>query len=141
MQALAASRTGIDQSLPPKRRTLGHSVLGGEVITGVLLHQTRSGAGIACTGFFAKLRQDCTAFAEPVLSGALTPFGRAPTFNPSSPGFEPDLIGQEASFFNMSVGSPELSAAGFPYAFFPRTMSGLRGQRDGFPVVWEVRWC
>lgn len=133
----------MDTSLPPKRRILGGSITGSEVITGVLLLQTRKVSHAGCSFRFSKLQVLC-ALSTPTqhVSGqqsALAPFGREPAFNPSKPrAYDPGLAGREGDFFNMSAGSSEVASTGFPFAFFPRPVKGLRTTREGFPVVFGV---
>jgi hypothetical protein len=134
---------GVDGTLPPKRRVIGNGASGSELITGVVLRQTRSQSVPACDFRFSKLRIDC-ALASLVTASyyapnALRPFGREPAFNTAMPQYRPDLQGAEGAYFNTSAGSPEIAPTGFPYAFFARPMRGLHRAHEGFPVVFEVR--
>jgi hypothetical protein len=59
-----------------------------------------------------------------------------PSFNTYSRLYRSDAFQRRWQFFNSSMSSPELSAAGAPFAFFPRS---ARGYNDGFPVFFPVR--
>ena len=135
--------SGVDTSLPPKLRILGGSVTGSEIITGVLLQQKRQTSGSDCNFRFSKLKVVClldeTTKQHILQQEEFAPFGREPAFNPAMPAYDPELTGKEGAFFNVSAGSDEMAHTGFPFAFFPRTMKGLRGTLQGFPVVFEVR--
>jgi hypothetical protein len=122
---------------------LGRGGFGSELITGVVLRQTRRAATPACGRRFSKLHLACTLAtllpASYFDGNALRPYGREQAFHPSMPQYQPDLQGAEATYFNTSAGSPEVGPTGFPYLFFARQMRGLRRTHDGFPVVFEVR--
>ena len=112
-------------------RMLGH---GNEVLGGVQITQTRTAASHwTCSSRFAQLVSACQGSqlssrdAGQVVPGSAgaggmqTPFGRDPAFNPLSGLFSAAAAKNEGAYYNMSAGSPELSADGFPAAFFPRT--------------------
>ena len=137
----APQATSPEGAAPPKRRILGDSTTGAEVITGVLLHQTRSPAASNCAFRFSKLSLACVLAAAPGPSdpmGALSPYGTDPTFNPRTPQYDAALEGRAAAFYNATEGSGELSVTGAPFAFFPRPIRGWHGHEDGFPIVFEV---
>ena len=112
-------------------RMLGH---GNEVLGGVQLTQTRAAASDStCRSRFLQLVSACQgsrlhASGVEVPSNArageaLAPFGRDPAFNPLSGLFSATAAQNEGAYFNQSAGSEELSADGFPAAFFPRTVN------------------
>jgi hypothetical protein len=69
-------------------------------------------------------------------AGGRQPYGVDPSFNSHSSLYRSDSFQRRWQFFNSSANSPELSAAGAPFAFFPRRS---RGYNDGFPVFFPVR--
>ena len=91
-----------------------------------------------CSSTFAKLRLDCGAFARSLTAQSTSkvrPFGQDPAFNPSSRLFSAGALGAEGRYYNTSAGSDDLTAVGYPAAFFPRAVPGLP---PGFPVFFPV---
>jgi hypothetical protein len=67
--------------------------------------------------------------------GGIRAFGVDPSFNTRSGLYRSDSFQRRWQFFNSSKSSPEVSTAGVPFAFFPRTAYGYD---DGFPVFFPV---
>jgi hypothetical protein len=131
---------GVDVSFEPKRRIIGNNTVGAEIITGVLVHQTRFRTATNCATKFAKLTIACLAHQGGLLMrGPLSPYGTEPAFNPRRPQYSTRLEGKYGAYFNATEGSGEVSSTGFPYAFFPREIRGAGVVLQGFPVVFEVR--
>eukprot|EP00892_Ulva_mutabilis_P012434 jgi/Ulvmu1/9563/UM053_0052.1 len=123
-----------------------------EVITGLLLHQTREpvpGGKHRCHARFSRLDPACHSKA-PMPASPPNPaseattaarqhsaaaYGSDPMFNPRSGLYSPQLQGREASFYNTSAEAQQVSAVAMPYGFFPRPSPGLPA---GFPVVFET---
>jgi hypothetical protein len=68
-------------------------------------------------------------------AGGMQPYGVDPAFNAYSSLYRADSFQRRWQFFNSSANSPELSATGAPFAFFPRRSPGYN---DGFPVFFPV---
>jgi hypothetical protein len=97
-----------------------------------------------CKASFAKLVTTCVSSlaraTQQLDTGATVPFGRDPAFNPRTSLYASGV--DESTFYNVSSGSSELSALGYPLGFFPLSQKdvGRAGSiRDGFPVVFPVR--
>lgn len=94
--------------------------------------------GAGCEGRFAKLRVECGPHVPAVVglaSSGLSPFGQDPAFNPSSRLFSHAGTGVEQRYYNTSEGSTDLTAVGYPAAFFPRAVPG---HPPGFPIFFPV---
>lgn len=128
--------------IPPKARYIGSGTQGSEVITGVLLHQTRYPAQSECAFRFAKLEVACALdaaaaeAAQNLQRTALDPYGQDPVFNPLNELYDPSVDGKVGDFYNATSGAGEVANTGFPYAFYHRP---VRGAEPGFPVVFQVR--
>jgi hypothetical protein len=70
-----------------------------------------------------------------VYAGILQAYGVDPSFNSRSSLYRSGAFQWGWQFFNSSKNSSELSSAGAPFAFFPRS---ARGYNDGFPVFFPV---
>ena len=128
--------------IPPKARYIGNGTKGSEVITGVLLHQTRYPAESECAFRFSKLEVMCAldaAAAETTQNlqrASLDPFGQDPVFNSLSALYDPSVNGKVGDYYNATAGAGEVASTGYPFAFYHRP---VRGADDGFPVVFQVR--
>jgi hypothetical protein len=71
-----------------------------------------------------------------VHTGGTEAYGVDPSFNTHSRLYRTDALQRRWQFFNSSERSPELSMAGAPFAFFPRSSHGYD---DGFPVFFPVQ--
>ena len=111
------------------------------LIGGMELRQERAAdASEKCKSRFWRLPSGCQFEGSVAVGsgsgGTTAPFGRDPAFNTKSSLFSADAARNEAEYFNVSQGSAELSASGFPAAFFPRSSAR---QKPAFTVVLPVR--
>ena len=135
---MTLAQAGVDDTAPPQPRVLGPSGRGNTLLTGVLVHQTRSDAASRCISGFARLDPACavgrlTLLEEP--GGREDPFRREPAFNPRKPQYLPALSGRQRAYFNTSDAAGEIAPTGLPFAFFARAVPGFP---TGFPVVFPV---
>lgn len=98
-----------------------------------------------CSARFASLVTECVdrfaALLAPTFDltpgvGAEVPFGQDPALNAYSALFHRGGAQLLSEYYNISTGSPELTAVGFPLGFFP---SRLHGLPPGFSVLLPVR--
>lgn len=135
----------VHQGAVLKPRVLGR---GNEVLGGLELSQTRVLNLLQrCQSRFYGLVAACGSFGSHASNTELTdsyhgrraksllPFGRDPAFNRLSGLFSATAqIAGEGSYYNMSTGSTDVTAHGFPAAFFPRSAKGKKKFLIVFPV-------
>lgn len=76
---------------------------------------------VFCNGRFSQLVARCSNPFAGLLDtrSGRNPFGLDPAFNPSSSLFNSHAAANPGLYYNTSPGSPEISALGNPYGFFP----------------------
>lgn len=76
---------------------------------------------VFCEGHFSGLVARCTDPFAGIVDSRVghEPFGQDPAFNPTSQLFDASAVGNPGLYYNTSPGSPEISALGNPYGFFP----------------------
>lgn len=119
-----------------KRRSIGRK---SHLIGGMEIRQTRAADSFQrCRSRFWRLSSDCRHEGGAVAggSGGAAAFGRDPAFNAKSSLFSAAAAQNEGQYYNVSQGSSEVTASGFPSAFFPRSSSK---QKPVFVVVLPVR--
>lgn len=112
-----------------------------QVITGLLIHQTRGRDAPSCNLKFSHLQLLCTLTdleRQAALEGTSSsgPFGMDPTFNALAPQYNARLEGHQADYYNVSTAAGERTMFGQPFGLFSQPLSGTK---LGYPVVVGVR--
>ena len=120
--------------LRPRDFGRGNTMLGGLVLT-----QTRRKDSFIrqCSSGFSHLISRCSKAqlsTDARVYNSRVPFGRDPGFNFASPLFSQTAVLSEDQFYNMSAGSSEISAQGYPAAFHPVQLQGSKEFIVVFPV-------
>lgn len=146
---------GVDDSRAPERPRYVGAGRANRVVGGLFLHTTRDPPPRACApgSVAAALSFDCersfTAGGAPLLrnatyaaerlaawlaarDGDTAPYGVDPSFLRSSGLYNPDLVGDEKMYYNVSDKGEVSEATGAPYGFFYKS---LQGYPPGFPIL------
>jgi hypothetical protein len=124
----------IDGNVMPPRVVGRHN----HIIAGIHLRQKRTASAThGCNTRFRHLSSKCNTeeLGDSGSTTATSPFGTDPAFNIRSSLFSADAAKNEDDYYNTSAASSELSASGFPAAFFPRW--GSKGKPE-FVLVMPV---
>jgi hypothetical protein len=126
-----------------RARELGR---GNSIVGGILLSQWRSDTHSVwhdfCFARYSHLVALCHQISDQqrsmhsASSLTVSAFGKDPAFNPSSTLFSRTAAMNEADFYNMSSGSPEVTDSGFPAAFIP---GSVLQTSPSFTIVFPVR--
>lgn len=143
--AISEERAGVLESASVNRSVpTRHVTPENQLVSGLLLHQTRKPSYSLCNRFFAsKLAHACLLrhLSGPLNAGsfarsATDAFGTDPVFNSRSSMYDSQASRNVWQFYNASAAAGEVALTGTPYGFFSRKAAGYP---DGFPVVLPVR--